>query len=163
LGCLGGTVEKFTAQIECMDSLGSWVQSWVQSLSPKLLKFSSPCLNDSYEVVRWADHYTKIPNPSETRGSFFEKIISPWRILVPLHFFVNFLKAKTPLQSRFTLLKSKFFPAKFSFYKIQKKNLAGKNTLQRSEVLFCSAWKIVLVLVSHTNTILNFVFILKRR
>jgi hypothetical protein len=34
--------------------------------------------------------------------------------------------AKTPLQSRFTLLKSNFFPAKFSFYKIQKKNLAGK-------------------------------------
>jgi hypothetical protein len=34
--------------------------------------------------------------------------------------------AKTPLQSRFTLLKSKFFPAKFPFSKIQKKNLAGK-------------------------------------
>jgi hypothetical protein len=34
--------------------------------------------------------------------------------------------AKTPLQSRFTLLKSKFFPTKFPFFKIQKKNLAGK-------------------------------------
>ncbi len=33
----------------------------------------------------------------------------------------------------FTLLKSKFFPAKFSFSKIQEKNLAGKNTLQKSE------------------------------
>jgi hypothetical protein len=37
---------------------------------------------------------------------------------------------KTPLQSRFTLLKSKFFPAKFSFYKIRKKNL------QKSEFIF---------------------------
>jgi hypothetical protein len=43
---------------------------------------------------------------------------------------------KTPLQSRFTLLKNKLFPAKFSFYKIQKKNLAGKNTLQKSEFYF---------------------------
>jgi hypothetical protein len=34
----------------------------------------------------------------------------------------------------FTLLKSQFFPAKFS--KIQEKNLAGKNTLQKSEFYF---------------------------
>jgi hypothetical protein len=45
-------------------------------------------------------------------------------------------KVNFTLQSRSTFLKSKFFPAKFSFYKIQKKNLAGKNTLQKSEVLF---------------------------
>jgi hypothetical protein len=38
----------------------------------------------------------------------------------------RFSLAKTPLQSRMTLLKSTFFPAKFSFSKIQKKNLAGK-------------------------------------
>jgi hypothetical protein len=29
--------------------------------------------------------HTKIPSPSITRGSYFEKVISPWRILVPLH------------------------------------------------------------------------------
>jgi hypothetical protein len=39
--------------------------------------------------------------------------------------------AKTPLQNIFNLLKSKFFPAKFYFSKIQKKILAGKNTLQK--------------------------------
>jgi hypothetical protein len=49
---------------------------------------------------------------------------------------IIFFLAKTPLQNRFTLLMSKFFPAKFSFYKIQKKNLAGKNTLQKSEFYF---------------------------
>ncbi len=42
----------------------------------------------------------------------------------------HFTMAKTPFQSRFTLLlkvlKSKFFPAKFPISKIQKKNLAGK-------------------------------------
>ncbi len=48
----------------------------------------------------------------------------------------RFSMAKTPLQSRFTILKSKFFPAKFSFYKIQKKILAGKNILQKSEFYF---------------------------
>jgi hypothetical protein len=40
--------------------------------------------------------------------------------------FRDVFKAKTPLQSRFTLFKSKFFPAKFPFSKIQEKNLAGK-------------------------------------
>jgi hypothetical protein len=34
---------------------------------------------------------------------------------------------KPSLQSKFTSLKSNFFPAKISFSKIQKKNLAGKN------------------------------------
>ncbi len=53
------------------------------------VKFFSHCLNDC-EVVRWADHSEhQISNPFETRGSFFEKVISPWRILVPLHFFVS--------------------------------------------------------------------------
>jgi hypothetical protein len=33
---------------------------------------------------------------------------------------------KPSLQSKFTLLKSKFFPAKIPLSKIQKKNLAGK-------------------------------------
>jgi hypothetical protein len=37
-----------------------------------------------------------------------------------LYIFEHLCKAK------FTLLKSNFFPAKFSFYKIQKKNLAEK-------------------------------------
>ncbi len=39
------------------------------------------------------------------------------------------MSEKPPLQSRFTLLPSNFFPAKIPFYKIQKKNLAGKNLL----------------------------------
>jgi hypothetical protein len=34
---------------------------------------------------------------------------------------------KPSLQSEFTLLKSKFFPAKIPFSKIQKNNLAEKN------------------------------------
>jgi hypothetical protein len=44
---------------------------------------------------------------------------------------------KPPLQNKFTLLQSKFFrfPAKISFSKIQKKNLAGKK-LQKSEFYF---------------------------
>ncbi len=33
------------------------------------------------------------------------------------------------MQSNFTLLMSKFFPAKNPFFKLQKKNLAGKNLL----------------------------------
>jgi hypothetical protein len=45
-------------------------------------------------------------------------------------------KEKPFLQSKFTLLQSKFFPAKMPFSKIQKKNLAGKNTLQKSEFYF---------------------------
>jgi hypothetical protein len=36
-------------------------------------------------------------------------------------------KPSTSMQSKFTLLKSKFFTAKIPFSKIQKKNLAGKN------------------------------------
>ncbi len=42
--------------------------------------------------------HIKIPNPSETRGSFFEKAISPWRILVPLHYFYLFLFRSNPLE-----------------------------------------------------------------
>ncbi len=30
-----------------------------------------------------------IKNPYETQGSFFEHVISPWRILVPLHFLLS--------------------------------------------------------------------------
>jgi hypothetical protein len=41
---------------------------------------------------------------------------------------------KPSLQSRFTLLQSKFFPAKIPFSKIQKKNL--ESTLQKSEFYF---------------------------
>ncbi len=60
--------------------------------------------------------------------------------------FASFSLEKPSLQSRFTLLPSKFFPAKFPFSKIQMKNLAEKNllckrvnfTLQRIEVLFHS-------------------------
>jgi hypothetical protein len=48
----------------------------------------------------------------------------------------NFEWKKLLCKVEFTLLKSEFFPAKFSFSKIQEKNLAGKNTLQRSEVHF---------------------------
>jgi hypothetical protein len=66
--------------------------------------------------------------------------------------FVKFLQWKKLLcKVEFTLLKSKFLPAKFSFSKmqeknlapakfsfskIQEKNLAGKNTLQKSEFYF---------------------------
>jgi hypothetical protein len=77
-----------------------------------------------------------------------------WQVIVlPIYsFFINFVRhfnqinwklkrqliwvnwlilAKTLLQSRFTLLKSKFFPAKFPFSKIQKKNLAGKKNFAK--------------------------------
>ncbi len=36
----------------------------------------------------------QISNPFETRGSFFDKVISPWRILVPLHFFLTLWSEK---------------------------------------------------------------------
>jgi hypothetical protein len=49
------------------------------------------------------------------------------RFLMDLEY--SFYKEKHSLQSKFTLLKSKFFPAKIPFSKIQKKNLAGKNLL----------------------------------
>jgi hypothetical protein len=40
---------------------------------------------------------------------------------------IHNIKLEVPsLQSKFTLLKSKFFPAKIHFSKIQKKNLAAK-------------------------------------
>jgi hypothetical protein len=38
-----------------------------------------------------------------------------------------FLKEKSSLQNKFTLLKSKFFPAKISFSRIKKKKFGGKN------------------------------------
>jgi hypothetical protein len=41
------------------------------------------------------------------------------------------------LQSKFTLLQSKFFPAKMPFSKIQKKKLAGKKLLCKSLNLLC--------------------------
>jgi hypothetical protein len=44
---------------------------------------------------------------------------------------------KPPLQSKFTLLKSKFFAAKIPFSKIQKKNLVGKNLLFKRVNLLC--------------------------
>jgi hypothetical protein len=65
------------------------------------------------------------------------------KIPIPHRFFnIRFWKEKPPLQSKFTLLPSKFFPAKIPFSKIQKKNLAGKKllfkivnfTFQRKEV-----------------------------
>jgi hypothetical protein len=37
-----------------------------------------------------------------------------------------FILEKSSLQSKFTLLKSKFFPAKIPFPKIHQKNLVGK-------------------------------------
>jgi hypothetical protein len=43
---------------------------------------------------------------------------------------------KHSLQSKFTLLKSKFFPAKIPFSKIQNKNLAEKITLQKNDFYF---------------------------
>jgi hypothetical protein len=43
---------------------------------------------------------------------------------------------KPALQSKFTLLKSKFFPAKIPFSKIQKKNLAGKNYFAKEKGQF---------------------------
>jgi hypothetical protein len=46
------------------------------------------------------------------------------------------MKEKPSLQSRFTLLPSKFFPAKFPFSKIQKKILAGKNSAGCCTVLW---------------------------
>ncbi len=41
------------------------------------------------------------------------------------------------MQSKLTLLKSKFFPAKIPFSKIQKKNLAGKKLLFKRVSLLC--------------------------
>ncbi len=49
---------------------------------------------------------------------------------------IIYIRKKLLCKVEFTLLKSKFFPAKFSFSKIQEKNLAGKNTLQKSEFYF---------------------------
>jgi hypothetical protein len=46
-------------------------------------------------------------------------------------------KEKPSLQSRFTLLPSKFFPAKFPFSKKTKEKFGGKKfTLQKSEFYF---------------------------
>ncbi len=43
--------------------------------------------------------------------------------------FISNIIGTPSLRSKFTLLKSKFFPAKIPFSKLQKKNLAGKNLL----------------------------------
>jgi hypothetical protein len=56
------------------------------------------------------------------------------------------LMEKPSLQSKFTLLKSKFFPAKIPLFKIQKKNLAGKNLLCK-RVNFTMQWSISVSLV----------------
>ncbi len=81
------------------------------------VKFSSHCLYDCCEIVRWAVHSPlQISNPSETRGSFFEKVISTRRILVPLHFFVTtHLKAVHASTTTLKALTShKKTPQKFS-------------------------------------------------
>jgi hypothetical protein len=70
---------------------------------------------------------------------------------------LSFCDEKPALQSKFTLLKSKFFPAKIPFSKIQKKNLAGKVYFAKERGLFCGWEKIsnyeefpILIRVGHT-------------
>ncbi len=57
------------------------------------------------------------------------------------------------LQSKFTLLKSKFFPAKIPFSKIQKKILVGKNLLCKVPCFKTSVWP---KSPHHSNIQMNF-------
>ncbi len=75
-------METLTSQIECRDFQVARVQSQLLQNRTNVVqccvKFSSRCLNDCCEVVRLADLSPhQISNPFETRGSFFEKVISP--------------------------------------------------------------------------------------
>jgi hypothetical protein len=53
-------------------------------------------------------------------------------------FHLGLLVEKPSLQSKFTVLKSKFFPAKIPFSKIQKKILAGKIYFAKEWILLCN-------------------------
>ncbi len=78
-GYLGRSVETVTSQIECMDSLGSWIQSQLMSKLYKCCSMLCEVFFSLFErqlwgcALNWSLATQKIPNPSEARGSFFEK------------------------------------------------------------------------------------------
>jgi hypothetical protein len=68
-----------------------WGPEWNPTQCQNSTNVVQCCVKFSFHcgVVHRADHLPlQISNPSDTRGSFFEKVISSRRILVPFLFFI---------------------------------------------------------------------------